>query len=100
MKSTNKHTPGPWCIEYTTNGYTVIRPSKGAGGPKTICRSPQGRFYKAEQKANRSLILCAPELMSMLETVYDAINDQTFDRADADKLSKSISKVLAKAEGR
>ena len=58
--SETKHTPGPWQIEYSTNGtfpYRIIK--TGERNPIASCRGISGK--KSEDTANARLIAAAPD---------------------------------------
>ena len=54
-----KHTPGPWAIEYRTDGQSTYSPR--------ICAGEQDAEFKAKAEANARLIAAAPELLEALD---------------------------------
>lgn len=69
-----KHTPGPWAIEYRTDGQFTYSPRIYAG-PAVIHYTAgyhaeeQDATFKARAEANARLIAATPELLKLAERV-------------------------------
>ncbi len=69
-----KHTPGPWAIEYRTDGQFTYSPRIYAG-PAVIHYTAgyhteeQDATFKARAEANARLIAAAPELLEALQWI-------------------------------
>lgn len=69
----NKHTPGPWKVEFHTNPSAMNEAgTHDIYGPKgIICCCEEADVQ--EQKANAFLIASAPEMLSCLENIFNKL---------------------------
>ena len=117
----SKHTPGPWSIHpYMKDNSIVVDNDDGTfrtcheytiGVGEMIIGSVEsssdgGRAYprvdsRAEAEANAHLITAAPELLLLVQSYREALEDgpenMSFDSAMA--LEESASRIIAKATG-
>jgi hypothetical protein len=66
------HTPGPWTIEKTSDGYGVRAPQWGY---VAIHHSSGLKHWEEGQAANRLLIAAAPDLLEALQKLLRIQND-------------------------
>jgi len=94
----SKHTPGPWAVVYSKQGYPyqIDAPngSDGPGGIKNITRWAAISFPSStEGLANARLIAAAPDLLEALQLAQSIIGHPD------DSHSQHIAGVIAKATG-
>lgn len=89
----NKHTPGPWNINYLRNGANILATDgHGAIAKVNVRYSKTNNLIEFE--ANACLIAAAPEL---LEALKEALNEKNMSQMP---YRIKAYKAIAKAEGR
>ena len=117
----SKHTPGPWIIKYSGNGYPyqldAPNGSRGPGVIRSVTRWGAFSFPSSpEALANARLIAAAPELLEALKWLHELCihaNPGAFDNGNLDatgsidegdvlasELIRGAQSAIAKAEGR
>jgi len=71
----SKHTQGPWIPRVADGGYLIT-----ALDGRTVCALPTIVHSFAEQAANAELIAMAPDLLSSLAEIVDAVRRTSFAR--------------------
>jgi len=93
----SKHTPGPWLIDGTEDGFTFVYALNQQGYNRMSAHvqsgyiSPMEKASIKEMEANARLIAAAPDLLESLKDAYPHIGD--------DALRARIGAVICKAEG-
>lgn len=89
-----KHTPGPWTIEKTSDGYGVRAPQWGY---VAIHHSSGLPHWEEGQAANRLLIAAAPDLLEASQWAANYID--TIIDPNALRVLASLRAAIAKATG-
>ena len=89
---TNTHTPGPWTLDETNNGWTLL-----SNGGEITCE------HFDCSNADARLIAAAPEAIQLLIEAYDLWMDSNGDRVAyataMDKWARRASSLIARATG-
>lgn len=110
----SKHTPGPWIIKYSGNGYPyqldAPNGSRGPGGIRSVTRWGAFSFPSSpEALANARLIAAAPDLANAAVDILDYMGmDAWLDSPGGDlevwgvrkKDLRALRSAMAKAEPR
>ncbi len=66
-----QHTPGPWSVQKSRFGLSVIKENHWRGGNRPICESIDYKevLNPDEDRANAHLIAAAPEMLEALEAI-------------------------------
>lgn len=87
-----QHTPGPWAVEVTPEGFVEVN---SVSAPKSYRRV--ARFSGARHRdANAALCAAAPEMLSVLKAVEESfLADDSYPL-----LLEGVRAAIARAEGR
>lgn len=95
MNSTTNHTPGPWTIEETGQGFPEI-----VSGKYHIALSGGSvRFSTSEAMANARLIAAAPDLLDALWHIAAWLSDPNMNNENIRHFRGLAERAIKKAEG-
>lgn len=91
------HTPGPWTVELRPSMIWHVRGAENAVCFTSGSYSPRG---KARNEANARLISAAPDLLSALTALRDAVKDHPdFQKREFVGVGIQVTNAIAKATG-
>ena len=96
------HTPGPWCVRDIPSKERYVGPSRDGGAPSVAIIPARLSRSDAEQAANARLVAAAPDLLSALQEVSQALTIENAIRPDygwAAFVAEVVTPAIKRATG-
>jgi hypothetical protein len=95
----NKHTPGPWIIEYDLRKKQFVVLVRAHGVPDKYCIARLPRtFSTQENKANARLVAAAPEMFEVCELLLKSERLYRGNANDRERACDALAEATAKAQ--